>query len=401
VKFSQIAKLKHPSRRVKEKMAGDKDPGYRMVASERELERCVGRFLKADAVGVDLEADSMYHYREKVCLIQIASESETVVIDPLQISDLSALKPLFKHRGICKIFHGADYDVRSLYRDFRIAIDNLFDTEVAARFLGRSASGLDAVVAERYGVALNKKFQRKDWSRRPLPAEMIAYAAEDVRYLLPLARIFQSELRRVGRLSWVCEECQRLSKVRPPAEDDQPLFVNIKGAGRLDRRGLAVLEELLQFRRRVAKKKDRPLFRVTGTKSLLLLAEKRPRDLKQLERCGALSDKQIAMYGEALLKAVQAGMQWPARSLPVYPRRRSPQVSPAVAGRVLALRKWRDRRAVDLHMDPALLCTKALIGALAQHHPRSKKDLAQIREMKNWQRRELGPEILEILKQTG
>jgi ribonuclease D len=382
-------------------MAGDNDTRFRMVASGRELDRCVEQFLEVDAVGVDLEADSMYHYREKVCLIQIASERQTVVIDPLQISDLSALKPLFKHRGICKIFHGADYDVRSLYRDFRITINNLFDTEVAARFLGRSASGLDAVVAERYGVSLDKKYQRKDWSRRPLPAEMIAYAAEDVKYLLPLSRIFQSELRCIGRLSWVYEECQRLSEVRPSAENDQLLFMSIKGAGRLDRRGLAVLEKLLQFRRRVAKKKDRPLFRIMGTKSLLLLAQKKPRNLKQLERCGALSDKQIGMYGEALLKALHAGMQWPARSLPVYPRRRAPQVSPAVARRVLALRKWRDRRAAELHMEPALLCTKALIGSLALHHPRGKKDLAQIREMKNWQRRELGPEILEILKQTG
>jgi ribonuclease D len=123
--------------------------------------------------------------------------------------------------------------------------------------------------------------------------------------------------------------------------------------------------------------------------------------MKQLNRGGALSAKQVSMYGEDILKAVQAGLDWPLQSLPVYPRRRTPHVSPVVSSRVLAIRRWRDRRASELRMDPALLCTKALISALALQRPRNKRDLARIPELKTWQRREFGPEILDILKQTG
>ena len=211
----------------------------------------------------------MYHFKEKVCLIQIAAENNNVVIDPLAVKDLSPLKPIFKRRDICKIFHGADYDVRSLYRDFSITIRNLFDTELASRFLGLPETGLEAVLKKRFDVTLDKKFQRKDWSRRPLPPEMIACAAEDARYLLPLAQSLKAELENKNRLGWVYEECEHLSKVRPITANNQPLYINFKGAGKLDPRSLAVLESLLHFRRQMARRKDKPLFRIFSNRSLL------------------------------------------------------------------------------------------------------------------------------------
>jgi len=165
-----------------------------------------GSQLNEAAIAVDVEADSMYHFKEKVCLIQMATANVNVVIDPFVIKDLSALNPIFKRKDIQKIFHGADYDVRSLYRDFTISINNLFDTELASRFLGFPGTGLEAVLKKKFAITLDKKFQRKDWSKRPLPREMIAYAAEDARYLLPLARDLKAELKEKGRLSWVDEE---------------------------------------------------------------------------------------------------------------------------------------------------------------------------------------------------
>jgi len=158
------------------------DNGYSIIDSVGRLARLVGKLEKETTIGVDLEADSMYHFQEKVCLIQMATDSINVVIDPLVIKDLSALKPIFKRRDIQKIFHGADYDVRSLYRDFEIDINNLFDTELACRFLGVPETGLEAVLKNKFAITLDKKYQRKDWSRRPLPREMVDYAAEDARY---------------------------------------------------------------------------------------------------------------------------------------------------------------------------------------------------------------------------
>ena len=371
---------------------------YEIIQTFRALKDLTRTIEKETNIGVDLEADSMYHFKEKVCLIQLAARSITVVIDPLMVEDLSPLKPIFKKRTICKIFHGADYDVRSLYRDFGIAVNNLFDTELASRFLGYTETSLEAVLKNKFDVTLDKKFQRKDWSRRPLPPEMISYAAKDVRYLLPLAQQLTGELEELDRLKWVQEECEYLSKVRPNTENSNPLYLSFKGAGKLDSRSLAVLEALLQYRRNIAQKKDKPLFRIFGSRSLLELAEKKPPSIKQLEKTRALSTKQINMYGRGVVAAIKKALQMEKEDLPVYPRKKSPRIPLVVAGRVKALRDWRDDQAERLGLDPALICTKALISTIAQQKPRKLSDLSAIKEMKNWQRKEFGQEIVRLMK---
>ena len=363
-----------------------------------ELKNLARTIKNEKTIGVDLEADSMYHFKEKVCLIQLATPNINVVIDPLQIEDLSPLKPIFKNKGIGKIFHGADYDVRSLYRDFKISINNLFDTELASRFLGYSETSLEAVLKNKFGVKLDKKFQRKDWSKRPLPKEMISYAAKDARYLLPLAQELTGELIKSGRQRWVQEECEYLSKVRANTNGTGSLFLSFKGAGKLDSRSLAVLEALLRYRRKMAQKKDRPLFRIFGSRSLLVLAEKKPSSPKQLEKTRALSSKQINMYGRGVLAAIKQAMQIEPKNLPVYPRQKSPRVPLVVAGRIKALRNWRDAQAEKLVLDPALICTKALMSAIAQQKPLRPSDLNAIKEMKNWQKKEFGRDIVKVMK---
>jgi ribonuclease D len=373
------------------------DIGYDIIESSSQLAQFVSQIENKKTIGVDVEADSMYHFREKVCLIQMATANINVVIDPLVIKDLSALKTIFKRSDIQKIFHGADYDVRSLYRDFKFNINNLFDTELASRFLGFPESGLEAVLKKKFAIALDKKFQRKDWSRRPLPREMIAYAAEDARYLLPLAQELITELKDRGRFSWVREECEILSKVRPNTNGTDPLYVNFKGAGKLDQRSLAILEALLQCRREIARKKDRPLFRIIGSRPLLELAETQPTNMKQLEKTKALSPKQIGMYGKLILAAINGAMIIPKKDLPVYPRRKAPRVPASAAERVKSLRKWRDSQAENLAMDPSLILTRSLISALAVQKPRTVSDLSRIKEIKKWQIREFGKEILKTL----
>ncbi|MEE4261752.1 MAG: HRDC domain-containing protein [Desulfobacteraceae bacterium] len=380
-------------------MNATNDIGYSIIQSSSQLAQLVSQIENETAIGVDVEADSMYHFKEKVCLIQMATANINVVIDPLEIKDLSALQPIFKRSDIQKIFHGADYDVRSLYRDFRIKINNLFDTELASRFLGFPETGLEAVLKKKFAVTLDKKFQRKDWSRRPLPPEMIAYAAEDARYLLPLAQDLTTELKDRGRFSWVHEECEILSKVRPHSNGTELLYVNFKGAGKLDPRSLAILEALLQCRREIARKKDRPLFRIIGSGPLLHLAETKPTNMKQLEKTRALSPKQIGMYGRLVLEAINNALIIPQNDLPVYPRSKAPRVPAAAAERVKSLRKWRDARAENLSMDPSLILTKSLISILAVQRPSTLSELSRIKELKKWQIREFGKEILNVLGQ--
>ena len=374
---------------------------YMIIDSISKLRELTSELAEQRIIGVDLESDSMYHFREKVCLIQIASTRATAIIDPLQIKNLSLLEPLFRRADIQKVFHGADYDVRSLYRDFRIAVNNLFDTELACRFLGFKESGLNAVLKKKYNIQLDKKNQRKDWSKRPLPEDMVAYAAKDVHYLIPLAESLQQELIQKGRLSWVQEECNTLSGVRPAPLDSEPLFLGFKGAGKLGPKGLAVLEELLQLRRKIARQQDRPLFRIIGNKSILMLAEARPLSRRKLPETGALGSKQVDRYGKDVIAAVKKALHRPAKDLPKYPRKTAPMVPAIVAKRVKELRTWRDLLAKKLQIDPAIICTRAQISALAVQRPESVDRLSKNNDLKTWQVAEFGKDIVNILKKVG
>jgi len=139
---------------------------YQIVDTALGLEKAVSALEKEKVIAVDLEADPMYHFKEKVCLIQLATEKTSVVVDPLQVNNFSLLRPLFSTPDIQMIFHGADYDVRRFYRDFKFKIINLFDTELASRFLGIKGTGLKAVLKMFFEVNIEKKYQKKDLSYR-------------------------------------------------------------------------------------------------------------------------------------------------------------------------------------------------------------------------------------------
>ena len=374
------------------------DIDYQIIDTAAGLENFVNAIKNERNVAIDLEADSMYHFKEQVCLVQMATENRIIIIDPIQIKDLSPLKPLFLNRNVRKIFHGADYDIRSLYRDFNIEINHLFDTETACRFLGFKETGLETVIGKYFNINLNKKYQKKDWSKRPLSKAMMAYAAIDVIYLIPLAEILTKKLARIGRISWVDEECELLSNVRPILSENEPLFLKFKGAGRLGPRSLAVLEALLKFRRNTAEKKDRPLFKIIGNGPLLKIATEKPVTQKRLKRMKILSSKQINMWGNEIVEAVAQALSLPQNRLPVYPRKKTPVLPPGVPKRTKALKIWRDQRAAELDIDAGLLCNNVLISALALANPTDKKKLAKIQDMKQWQKNELGDDVVRVLR---
>jgi ribonuclease D len=373
------------------------ETSYQVIDTISGLEN-VSRILeKEKAVAVDLEADSMYHFKYKVCLVQMATEKSTIVVDPLQVKDLSPLKSLFSNPDIKKIFHGADYDVRSLYRDFNIEINNLFDTELACRFMGNEGTSLEAVLRKYLNINLDKKYQKKDWSKRPLPQEMIDYAARDVKYLLTLAEICEKELKSKGRFAWVLEECDYLSKVRPVLSGKEPLFLKFKGAGRLKSRSLGVLEALLQFRKNVAEKKDKPLFKIFGNNSIMEIATEKPVTLRRLKGIKVLSGKQIHISGNDLIEVVAGALKIPERKLPVYPKKKASVLSYEVPKRIKTLKSWRASKARALEINPGIICNNALITSIAIQNPVDRRTIGRIKEMKNWQKKEFSREIVEVL----
>jgi ribonuclease D len=370
---------------------------YAYITDDRALKGIVRTMTGARAVAVDLEADSMFHHREKVCLIQMAQNDHYWVIDPLTINDLTPLLPLFADESVEKIFHGADYDIRSLYRDFGIEINNLFDTELASRFLGIAQTGLASVLADRFNVHMDKKFQKKDWSRRPLPDEMIDYAMGDVTHLVTLANILKTELKAAGRYEWVKEECRLLSRVRPQNPDRRPLFMRFSGAGRLDRRSLAVLEAVLVVRDRIGRKKDRPVFKIMGNHSILRIATEKPTRRAGLKKSRILSDKQIAMYATEVLAAVNSAMAQPMEALPRYPRNKKLIADPNLARRIKVLKSWREALAKSLDMPAGLLINNTQIATIAALNPTDKAVLMTMDGIRDWQANAFGDDLLNVL----
>jgi len=371
---------------------------YVLVEGLRQLCQVAAELEREPAIAVDLEADSMYHYREKVCLLQISSASLNVLVDPLALGDLSPLAPIFANRRIRKVFHGADYDIRSLHRDFGIEVHHLFDTQIAARFLGVRETGLAKLVEKRLGVTMEKKYQKRDWSERPLPSGMLHYAIEDVCYLLPLARMLEEDLKAGGRLSWVQEESELLSRVRVEEPRESLFFLKFKGAGRLDERSLAVLEEILRFRDQLAMERDLPPFKVLGNESIREIAVQKPLTIDDLKAIANLTPKQIKTLGTGLLKCVKEALSVPEQHLPAYPRKRTSHVGVPVKKAVKRLKDWRDKRAEELGLDSALLLNKTQIQSLALARPREPKELAGVQGLRDWQRQAFGLEICALFR---
>lgn len=370
---------------------------YLFIEKQEDLEKILPHLFQSNNIAVDLEADSMFHFREKICLLQLGTESQNFVLDPLAISDVSPLAPIFADPSVRKIFHGADYDIRSLFRDFGFQVRNMWDTELATRFLGYSSSGLDTVLKNRFGVFLDKKFQKKDWSRRPLSDEMIAYAAGDTHYLLPLSDLLRSELKNKNRLEWVREEFRILQQVRGGDPEERPLFLRFKGAGRLKPRELAVLEALLSFRLEMARRKDKPAFKILGNETIFHITKLMPTNLAQIRSKKIVSPKLCNMYGEGIVDAVRFAMDLPEKELPRYPKKKTLRVTPEVAARIQAMKEWRDELGRELELDPALLCNKALLTHLAHLNPSNQEAFRKVPEMRAWQQELLGEGFLKAV----
>ena len=370
---------------------------YTLISSDEELASICNKLKTKKHIAMDLEADSMHHFKEKVCLIQIADDTENILIDPLLLTDFSPMKLFCEDPGITKVFHGADFDIRSLERDFNIRIHNLFDTEIACRFLGIQRRSLAALLKKHFNLCLDKRFQKTDWSKRPLSEEMIAYSINDVAHLLELAQILRKKLDDCGRLAWAEEEFHLQTLVKHDNNHADPLFMKFKGAGRMSRRSLAVLEQLLQVRMDIASQKDLPLFKIMGAEPVSRMATLRPATLGELKQSKTLSPKQISMYGDKCLKAIQGGLSVPSDELPVYPRKKAPEVIPEISGRIRALKQMREEMSKKTGMEPGFLINNAMITSIAMSSPSTDRELMEMNGARQWQMDILGKEILHIL----
>lgn len=367
-----------------------------IITTTERLAEVADILSRQSEIAVDLEMDSLHHYREKVCLLQVSTREQNWLLDPLALPTLAPLAAPLANPQIVVVMHGSDYDIRSLHRDFGIEVTNLFDTMIAARFLGIGEFGLAALLKARFGIELDKKYQKADWSKRPLSREMCAYASADTSDLLPLYDQFREELVQKGRLEWLEEEGRIVCQARV-SEKDGPLFLYCKGANKLRGHSLAILEELLQLRDRQSELLDRPPFKVLSADTLIDVAENRPRSLHDLSLFKGMTPGQIQRHGAGILSAVERGLATPDADLPRFPRGTRKEVLERVKERLKNLKSWRERSSRELGLDPGMLAPNWLLEAVADCGSGVKEELDAIPGMREWQKQLFGEEMVRIL----
>jgi ribonuclease D len=365
------------------------------VDTVEKLEKMVPALLQEPVVAVDTESNSLYAYQERVCLIQFSIPNRDYLVDPLALNDLSSLAPFFASPKIEKIFHAAEYDIIMLHHDFEFGFCNLFDTMMAARILGWKAVGLGSILRDQFGIQIEKKYQRANWGKRPLPRDMLVYAQLDTHYLIALRERIKSELEKIGRWPLAQEDFKRACHVNSSHLERNGVDCwRINGARDLPAQKQAVLHEICKFRDRMARSLDRPLFKVISNNTLYNIAEACPTSMRELEAVKGVSHKQARWLGRGLLDAVQKGLN--SKQPPRVPHKPRPRDDYLL--RVEKLRQWRKKKGRTMGVESDVVLPKDLLYQLAEDNPITLDHFEQILESVPWRRDQFGDQIFNILK---
>lgn len=352
-------------------------PSYQLLDQPGSLGPLISAIEKVDEVALDTEADNMYHYKTRVCLLQFLVDGDVFLVDVLAPG--MKLDPLWK--ALAKkhlVMHGSDFDLRLLHDLCRFEPHSLFDTMLAAQLLGLQRIGLASLLEQHFAVALDKEGQKANWSKRPLTPKLLNYAALDVWHLPALRDILQRELKKLGRLEWLEQQCRAqiaagFEGFAPPTENDW----RIGRSERLRGPGLSVLHAVWHWREAQAQRLDTPPFKVCGNALLLRIAE--AAETGETEQ-GILNTVHLGKRHErifpSLAAAVRAGLARDPKTLPRRPGRDANHVSLTQAEIELQerVRADRDRIARKLEIEATLIANRAQLAQIARH-PRRLNDV--------------------------
>jgi ribonuclease D len=288
-----------------------------------------------------------------------------------------------------KIFHAAEYDLICLRRDYDFTFSNIFDTMQAGRILGRKMAGLDRLLEDKFGVKVNKRFQKADWAVRPLSRDLLLYARLDTHYLIALRDLLKAELEEKGLWQLAVEDFQiACSPNGHKPKVDTPAWARFNARRDLAPRELTILNELLVCRDQIAARLDRPPFKVLDDDSLVEIAKAKPSSLEELAENG-LTSKQMQLWGKQFMEAVGQGMERPlVKRIP--PQRPEDEY----LKRLDKLKNWRKKAAVEMDVESDIILPRPLLLALAEHGP---KDMDSIMQCSPWRLEHFGPQILHLL----
>ena len=372
-----------------------------MIEDDAALAEMVAAIKGAPVVGVDTEADSFHSYQEKVCLVQLSDLQTDYIIDPLSIKDMSPVGDIMGDPSTVKVLHGADYDIVSMKRDFGCTFVNVFDTMISAQFLGFDRVGLADLIRKFFGHTIDKKYQRHDWSKRPLLPEHLDYARGDTHWLPAIRELLLIHLRRSGRLEAVSEEfelvSQRVWQGRTHSEAD---FLRVKGAKTLSDEQQRVLRAVWAYRDKQAQAANRPAFKLIPDPFLLALSKSMPVSEEDLAKMARRGSSMIRRHGSSLLKAVAEGMadERPIPDVPRPQRSRTVRSGPGIDRYLLPLKEWRNARVERTGVAPVAVANNTLLKEISRLVPADMDALAQVPGIRRWQVADFGEELLTVVK---
>ena len=363
------------------------------IDRESALEKALQSLAGTRQIAVDTESNSLFAYRERVCLIQLSVPADDFVVDGLAEMNLAGLGVLFADPSIEKIFHAAEYDILCLKRDNGFSFSNIFDTMQAARILGFEKLGLSNLLEDLFGIELSKKYQKADWGKRPLTDDLLQYARLDTHYLVQLRDHLKQQLAEKDLLDLAHEDFQRLCRVEANHKDS-PAYTQVSGYQRLDPQQLRVLDELCRFRESQAERLDRPLFKVIGNAALLAIAQTCPQSAAQLKTIEELSPKLFDRYGQGFLAAVKSGLS--LEPIVIKNRKRPPD---AYINRLEALKEWRKNAAARMGVQSDIILPRDILEAIVGRNPQDQAELRLEMTEVPWRFAHFGAEILEVAHQ--
>ncbi len=372
--------------------------GSAQVAHVAQLARATGR------LGIDTEFMSEGRYRALLCLVQVAAQdredvggARVILIDPLnEGADIAPLAALLADPAIEVVLHAGRQDVAILRRAWSTAVTNIFDTQLAAGFAGAGAQtgygNLLAAILHRH-VEKSASFTR--WDVRPLSAEQLGYAAEDVVHLLQLSDELQRQLGESGRLQWAREECRRLQSATDE-RDPGTVWERLPRVNSLDPKARAIARELAAWRERTAASEDRPVGSVLADPALVELAKRHPSNTRGLEQTRGLHPSDIKRRGAAILAAIERGLHAPA--IPrEQPRGRSePADAPLVALAEALLRA----RALEARLAYELIASRAELELIVAAGRRSEPE-PPVKTLSGWREELVGGDLRALLAGTS
>lgn len=360
------------------------------------LQRLANILAEQPILAVDTESNSLFAYREQVCLIQFSTREADYLLDPIELGDLSLLTPIFASPTIQKVFHAAEYDLLCLKRDFGFSFNNLFDTMLAARIVGRKEVGLGAILEAEFNIDVDKRHQRANWGQRPLPGYLLNYARQDTHYLIEVKEKLEQQLKEKRLLPLAQEDFRRICLVEANGDNGRNDCWRVNGVHKLSPQQAAVLQELCKYRDEVARQRNRPLFKVISDNTLQAIASSLPSSLDELKRLPGMTNHQVDRHGKALLQAVQRGLQ----AGPIHPPH---NIRPEkhFLERVEQLKQWRKQKGLELEVESDIILPRDLLNQVAMKNPQDMQSLWECLSEVPWRRERYGEEILGVLKKAA